>query len=68
MNNIDSKDLSMSTGKKDNDDIDLMALALVLLRGWRIIAVMAVLGLLLGLLYSRYVNPTFKSDALIQIE
>nr|WP_289056620.1 GNVR domain-containing protein [uncultured Psychrobacter sp.] len=68
MNNIDSKDLSMSTGKKDNDDIDLMALALVLLRGWRIIAVMAVFGLLLGLLYSRYVNPTFKSDALIQIE
>ena len=68
MNNIDSKDLSMPTGKKDNDDIDLMALALVLLRGWRIIAVMAVLGLLLGLLYSRYVNPTFKSDALIQIE
>ncbi|WP_227679940.1 Wzz/FepE/Etk N-terminal domain-containing protein [Psychrobacter frigidicola] len=28
----------------------------------------ALLGLLIGVLYSRYVNPTFESDALIQIE
>lgn len=68
MNNIDSKDLSTSTGEKNNDDIDLMALVLVLLRGWKIIALMAILGLLLGLLYTRYVNPIYKSDALIQIE
>ena len=68
MNNMDSKDLSTSTGEKNNDDIDLMALVLVLLRGWKIIALMAVLGLLLGLLYTRYVNPIYKSDALIQIE
>lgn len=68
MNNMDSKDLSMPTGRKDNDDIDLMALVLVLLRGWKVILLMALLGLLLGFLYSRYVNPTFKSDALIQIE
>lgn len=68
MNNMDSKDLSTSTGEKNNDDIDLMALVLVLLRGWRIIALMAILGLLLGFLYTRYVNPTYKSDALIQIE
>lgn len=68
MNNMDSKDLSTSTGEKNNDDIDLMALALVLLRGWKIIALMAILGLLLGLLYTRYVNPIYKSDALIQIE
>ena len=68
MNNMDSKDLSTSTGEKNNDDIDLMALVLVLLRGWKIIALMAILGLLLGLLYTRYVNPIYKSDALIQIE
>ena len=68
MNNMDSKDLSTSTGEKNNDDIDLMALVLVLLRGWKIIALMAILGLLLGFLYTRYVNPTYKSDALIQIE
>ncbi|MGP5174904.1 polysaccharide biosynthesis tyrosine autokinase [Psychrobacter immobilis] len=68
MNNMDSKDLSTSTGEKNNDDIDLMALVLVLLRGWKIIALMAILGLLLGLLYTRYVNPLYKSDALIQIE
>lgn len=68
MNNMDSKNLSTPTGGKDNDDIDLMALVLVLLRGWKVIALMAVLGLLLGLLYIRYVTPTFKSDALIQIE
>lgn len=68
MNNMDSKDLSTSTGEKNNDDIDLMALVLVLLRGWKIIALMAILGILLGLLYTRYVNPIYKSDALIQIE
>ena len=68
MNNMDSKDLSTSTGEKNNEDIDLMALVLVLLRGWKIIALMAILGLLLGLLYTRYVNPIYKSDALIQIE
>lgn len=68
MNNMDSKDLSTSTGEKNNDDIDLMALVLALLRGWKIIVLMAILGLLLGLLYTRYVNPIYKSDALIQIE
>ena len=68
MNKTDSKNLSMPTGKKDTDDIDLMALVLVLLRGWKIIALMVVLGLLIGFLYTRHVNPTFKSDALIQIE
>ena len=68
MNNMDSKDLSMPTGRKDNDDIDLIALVLVLLRGWKVIILMALLGLLIGFLYTRYVNPIFKSDALIQIE
>ncbi|NRD69949.1 AAA family ATPase [Psychrobacter okhotskensis] len=66
--NTDSKNLSKSNGDKEGDDIDLMALLLVLLRGWKVVVFFAVLGLLIGILYSRYVNPTFKSDALIQIE
>ena len=68
MNKIDSKNLSMPTGKKDTDDIDLMALVLVLLRGWKTVALMVIIGLLIGFLYTRHINPTFKSDALIQIE
>ncbi|MEJ6066170.1 polysaccharide biosynthesis tyrosine autokinase [Psychrobacter sp. 16-Bac2893] len=66
--NTDSKNLSNSASKEDNDDIDLMALLFAILRGWKTIVFFAVLGLLIGILYSRYINPTFKSDALIQIE
>ncbi|WP_298979190.1 polysaccharide biosynthesis tyrosine autokinase [uncultured Psychrobacter sp.] len=61
------KNTSKSATENDND-IDLLALFLVLLRGWKIILFFALLGLLLGVLYTRYVNPTFRSDALIQIE
>lgn len=64
----DSKNLSNPVSKENNDDIDLMALLFAILRGWKIIVFFAVLGLIIGVLYSRYVNPTFKSDALIQIE
>ncbi|MGB5855210.1 MAG: Wzz/FepE/Etk N-terminal domain-containing protein, partial [Oceanisphaera sp.] len=64
----DSKNLSKPSNPDDNDEIDLMALLFVLLRGWKIVVFFAVLGLLIGILYSRYVNPTYKSDALIQIE
>ena len=64
----DSKNLSNPVSKEDNDDIDLMALLFAILRGWKFIVFFAVLGLIIGVLYSRYVNPTFKSDALIQIE
>lgn len=64
----DSKNLSNPVSKEDSDDIDLMALLFAILRGWKIIVFFAVLGLVIGVLYSRYVNPTFKSDALIQIE
>ena len=66
--NTDSKNLSNSASKEDNDEIDLMALLFAILRGWKIIVFFAVLGLLIGILYSRYVNPTFRSDALIQID
>lgn len=58
-----SKDLS-----KHNNDNNLLGLLLVLLRGWKIIVLCAILGLIIGVLYVRYENPTFKSDALVQID
>lgn len=64
----DSKNLSNPVSKEDNDDIDLMALLFAILRGWKTVLFFALIGLLIGVLYGRYVNPTFKSDALIQIE
>ena len=60
-----SKDLSKHNTDKDNN---LLGLLLVLLRGWKIIALFAILGLIIGVLYVRYENPSFKSDALIQID
>ncbi|MGP5313384.1 polysaccharide biosynthesis tyrosine autokinase [Psychrobacter faecalis] len=66
--NTDSKNLSNAASKEDNDEIDLMTLLFAILRGWKVIVFFAVLGLVIGILYSRYVNPTFKSDALIQVE
>ena len=66
--NTDSKNVSNSASKENNDEIDLMALLFSILRGWKTIVFFAVLGLIIGILYSRYVNPTFQSDALIQID
>lgn len=66
--NKDSRKLSNTASQTDDDEIDLLALLLVLLRGWKIILFFAILGLIVGVLYSRYVNPTFQADALIQIE
>ncbi|WP_350560595.1 polysaccharide biosynthesis tyrosine autokinase [Psychrobacter sp. CAL346-MNA-CIBAN-0220] len=51
-----------------NDEIDLSALMLTLLRGWKVIVLLAILGLIVGMLYTRYVNPIFEADALIQVE
>ena len=65
----DSQKLSnTNTNDSDSDNIDLLALLFTILRGWKIILLLAILGLVIGVLYSRYVNPTFKSDALIQVE
>ena len=70
--NTDSQKMSKpsndNASNSDNDEIDLMALLLALLRGWKIILFFILLGLVIGILYSRYVNPTFRSDALIQID
>lgn len=58
-----------TASQSDSDsDIDLMALLLALLKGWKTILSVALLGLLLGVTYSRYVQPTYQTDALLQID
>ncbi|TXD97479.1 polysaccharide biosynthesis tyrosine autokinase [Psychrobacter frigidicola] len=64
--NTDSNNLSKSAA--DNNEIDLSVFLLMLLRGWKFVVFFALLGLAIGILYSRYVNPTFRSDALLQID
>ena len=64
----ESQKSSQSVSDRDNDEIDLLALLWVLLRGWKMIIIFALLGLAIGVLYSRYVNPTFKADALLQLD
>ncbi|MEZ7500912.1 polysaccharide biosynthesis tyrosine autokinase [Psychrobacter sp. Arc29] len=66
--NKDTENLSKAANETVKNDIDLLALLLALLRGWKILLFFAVLGLIVGILYSRYLNPVFKSDALIQID
>ena len=63
-----SKPINDNANNSDNDEIDLMALSLALLRGWKVILFFILLGLVIGILYSRYVNPTYRSDALLQID
>lgn len=57
-----------NTASKNDSDIDLMALLLTLLKGWKTVLSAALLGLLLGVTYSRYVQPTYQTDALLQID
>lgn len=65
--NTDSQRLATSVNDRGNDDVDLSSLLGSLLRGWKILLFFTLLGLIAGVLYSRYVNPTYQSDALIQI-
>lgn len=59
---------SNTAASQSDGDIDLMALLLALLKGWKTILSVALLGLLLGVTYSRYVQPTYQTDALLQID
>lgn len=59
---------SINEAVQNDDEIDLFALLLALLRGWKMILIFALLSFILGLTYSRYVQPTYKSDALLQID
>lgn len=60
--------LSANDATQKDDEIDLIALLLTLLRGWKTILAFALLGLVLGVTYSRYIQPTYETDALIQID
>lgn len=66
--NTDSQKLAKPASNPDDNEIDLLSLFWMLLRGWKVIVIFALVGLLIGVLYSRYVNPTFKADALVQID
>ncbi|WP_313597185.1 polysaccharide biosynthesis tyrosine autokinase [Psychrobacter sanguinis] len=59
---------SVNDATQKDDEIDLIALLLTLLRGWKTILTCALLGLALGVTYSRYVQPTYQTDALLQID
>lgn len=59
---------STNNVNKQDDEIDLMALLLAILKGWKTILSVALLGLLLGATYGRYVQPTYQTDALLQID
>ena len=52
----------------EDSEVDLLAILLVFMRGWKTILATALLGLLLGVTYSRYVQPTYQTDALLQID
>lgn len=63
-----TQSLSRNTVDQSDENVDFLALMLTLLRGWKIILLLAILGLIIGVLYTRYVNPTYQANALIQIE
>lgn len=59
---------SVNDATQKDDEFDLIALLLTILRGWKTILACALLGLALGFTYSRYVQPTYQTDALVQID
>ena len=59
---------SVNNATQKDEEIDLIALLLTLLRGWKTILACALLGLVLGVTYSRYVQPIYKTDAMLQID
>lgn len=65
--NTDSKKLPESTSERDSDELDLVGLLKLLLRGWKVILFFVLLGVAIAILYSRYVTPIFASEAMIQV-
>lgn len=59
---------SINSVIQKDDEIDLIALLLTLLNGWKTILTFALLGLALGVTYSRYLQPTYQTNALLQID
>lgn len=65
---IDSSKKSESINRQKNSELDLLGLFDVLRREWKIILLFVSLGIILAVLYSRYVTPIYQSDALVQVD
>jgi len=59
---------SVNDTAQNDDQINLTALLLALFRGWKTILACTLFGLALGITYSRYEQPTYQTDALLQID
>ena len=64
----DVKSLSTLPTKTDDDRIGILEFLLTLMNGWKTVLSFALIALIIGVLYSRYVDPVFQADALIQID
>lgn len=64
--NTDKKNLSGPTEQKSDGNI--LALLFSILRSWKTILFFGLLGLIIGVLYSRYETTIYQSSALIHIE
>lgn len=51
-----------------DDEIDIVAIFNALIRGWKTILALMLIGLLVGATYSRFIQPKYETDALIQVE
>ncbi|MDO5768991.1 MAG: polysaccharide biosynthesis tyrosine autokinase [Psychrobacter sp.] len=65
---ISTSNSSNTSSNGPTEEVNILALLMVLIRGWKIIVACALLGLLSGVLYSRYMSPVYQSDALVQID
>ncbi|WP_435980178.1 polysaccharide biosynthesis tyrosine autokinase [Psychrobacter sp. DM4] len=65
---IDSSKKSESINRQKNSELDLLGLFDVLRCEWKIILLFVSLGIILAVLYSRYVTPIYQSDALVQVD
>lgn len=63
----DSKNLS-KPAEEANNDMDLLAFMFSILRGWKTILFLALLGFIIGVLYSRSETTIYQSSSVIQIE
>lgn len=51
-----------------DDEVDIVAIFIALIRGWKTILTLMLIGLLIGATYSRFIQPVYETDALIQVD
>lgn len=51
-----------------DDEIDIVAILIALIRGWKTILALMLIGLLIGAAYSRFIQPVYETDALVQVD